>query len=99
MVFDEIQRVPELLLAIKVAVDADPPNATHAHTLILGTTTDPITPYPAAVRAQQLVSGSILLTRNGVGHGVYGRDPGITAAADQYLLAARPSTTLGIPDR
>ncbi|MBF6066073.1 alpha/beta fold hydrolase [Nocardia terpenica] len=82
---------------------ADPPDATHAHTanpvLILGTTTDPITPYPAAVRAQQLVSGSILLTRNGVGHGVYGRDPGITAAADQYLLAARPSTTPGIPDR
>ncbi|MBF6328294.1 alpha/beta hydrolase [Nocardia transvalensis] len=70
----------------------NPPTATPARTahpvLVLATTTDPITPYPAAVRAQQLLLGSTLLTRDGVGHGVYGRDPAITTAADRYLLAA-----------
>jgi pimeloyl-ACP methyl ester carboxylesterase len=54
--------------------------------LMVGGTNDPATPYAWAVAAHQQIAGSILLTRNGNGHGSYGVSICATIAEINYLL-------------
>jgi pimeloyl-ACP methyl ester carboxylesterase len=54
--------------------------------LMVGGTNDPATPYAWAVAAHQQIAGSILLTRNGNGHGSYGVSICATVAEINYLL-------------
>lgn len=54
--------------------------------LLVGGTNDPATPYAWAVAAHQQIAGSILLTRNGNGHGSYGVSICATIAEINYLL-------------
>ena len=54
--------------------------------LLVGGTNDPATPYAWAVAAQKQIAGSILLTRNGNGHGSYGVSVCATVAEIRYLV-------------
>jgi pimeloyl-ACP methyl ester carboxylesterase len=54
--------------------------------LMVGGSNDPATPYAWAVAAHQQIAGSILLTRNGNGHGSYGVSICATIAEINYLL-------------
>jgi pimeloyl-ACP methyl ester carboxylesterase len=54
--------------------------------LLVGGTNDPATPYAWAVAAHKQISGSILLTRNGNGHGSYGVSVCATVAEIRYLV-------------
>jgi len=54
--------------------------------LMVGGSNDPATPYAWAVAAHQQIAGSILLTRNGNGHGSYGLSICATIAEINYLL-------------
>jgi pimeloyl-ACP methyl ester carboxylesterase len=54
--------------------------------LLVGGTNDPATPYAWAVAAHQQIAGSILLTRNGNGHGSYGVSLCATVAEIRYLV-------------
>jgi hypothetical protein len=54
--------------------------------LMVGGTNDPATPYAWAVAAHNQIAGSILLTRNGNGHGSYGTSVCATVAEIRYLL-------------
>lgn len=54
--------------------------------LLVGGTNDPATPYAWAVAAHKQLSGSILVTRNGNGHGSYGVSICATIAEINYLL-------------
>lgn len=54
--------------------------------LLVGGTNDPATPYAWAVAAHQQLAGSILVTRNGNGHGSYGVSLCATIAEINYLL-------------
>jgi pimeloyl-ACP methyl ester carboxylesterase len=53
--------------------------------LLVGGTNDPATPYAWAVAAHQQLEGSVLLTRNGNGHGSYGVSLCATLAEIRYL--------------
>ena len=54
--------------------------------LMVGGTNDPATPYAWAVAAHEQIAGSVLLTRNGNGHGSYGVSICATLAEINYLL-------------
>jgi pimeloyl-ACP methyl ester carboxylesterase len=54
--------------------------------LLVGGTNDPATPYAWAVAAHKQLAGSILVTRNGNGHGSYGVSICATIAEINYLL-------------
>ena len=54
--------------------------------LLVGGTNDPATPYAWAVAAHNQIAGSILLTRNGNGHGSYGVSVCATVAEITYLV-------------
>ena len=54
--------------------------------LLVGGTNDPATPYAWAVAAHKQLSGSILVTRSGNGHGSYGVSICATIAEINYLL-------------
>jgi pimeloyl-ACP methyl ester carboxylesterase len=54
--------------------------------LMVGGSNDPATPYAWAVAAHQQIAGSILLTRNGNGHGSYGVSICASIAEINYLL-------------
>ncbi|HEY8840576.1 MAG TPA: alpha/beta hydrolase [Candidatus Dormibacteraeota bacterium] len=54
--------------------------------LMVGGTNDPATPYAWAVAAHKQLAGSILVTRNGNGHGSYGVSICATIAEINYLL-------------
>jgi len=54
--------------------------------LMVGGTNDPATPYAWAVAAHKQIAGSILLTRNGNGHGSYGVSVCATVAEILYLV-------------
>ncbi len=54
--------------------------------LLVGGTNDPATPYADAQSVNRQISGSVLLTRQGNGHGSYGTSACITDAEDAYLI-------------
>lgn len=54
--------------------------------LLVGGTDDPATPYAWAVAAHQQLAGSVLVTRNGNGHGSYGVSVCATIDEINYLL-------------
>ncbi len=54
--------------------------------LMVGGTNDPATPYAWAVAAHKQLAGSVLVTRNGNGHGSYGVSICATIAEINYLL-------------
>ena len=54
--------------------------------LLVGGTNDPATPYAWAVAAHNQLAGSVLLTRNGNGHGSYGVSVCATIAEIVYLV-------------
>lgn len=54
--------------------------------LILNSRHDPATPYEWATRVAAGTARAHLLTYQGWGHGMYGRTPCMTAAADRYLI-------------
>ena len=54
--------------------------------LLVGGTNDPATPYAWAVAAHKQLAGSILVTRDGNGHGSYGVSICATIAEINYLL-------------
>jgi pimeloyl-ACP methyl ester carboxylesterase len=55
--------------------------------LLVGGTNDPATPYAWAQAAHKQISGSVLLTRNGNGHGSYGVSVCATIAEINYLIS------------
>ena len=54
--------------------------------LLVGGTNDPATPYAWAVAAHKQIASSILVTRNGNGHGSYGVSVCATVAEITYLV-------------
>jgi pimeloyl-ACP methyl ester carboxylesterase len=54
--------------------------------LLVGGTNDPATPYAWAVAAHEQLAGSVLVTRNGNGHGSYGVSVCASIAEINYLL-------------
>ena len=55
--------------------------------VLLASTGDPAIPYSSGVSLSQQLPSSVLVTRNGDGHGSLGRgDACINAIADDYLL-------------
>jgi pimeloyl-ACP methyl ester carboxylesterase len=69
----------------------DPPHEIHApgspKILVVGTTSDPATPYPWAQSVAKQLSQGVLLTRVGDGHTGYGKGSRCTdSAIDRYLL-------------
>jgi pimeloyl-ACP methyl ester carboxylesterase len=54
--------------------------------LMVGGTNDPATPYAWAVAAHKSIANSILVTRNGNGHGSYGVSVCATVAEISYLV-------------
>ncbi|WP_280277361.1 alpha/beta fold hydrolase [Nocardia wallacei] len=70
-----------------------PPNPPHRPritdapaVLLMNSRHDPSTPYEWAVGVAADTPGSVLLTYEGWGHGVYGRNTCTTAAADNYFI-------------
>ncbi|MFL5757883.1 MAG: alpha/beta hydrolase [Chloroflexota bacterium] len=57
--------------------------------LIVAGTHDPETPYPWGEALSKQLRGSVLLTRDGDGHGSYARSACIAGAVDAYLLELR----------
>ena len=55
--------------------------------LFVGGTNDPATPYAWAQAAHKQMAGSVLLTRNGNGHGSYGVSVCATIAEINYLIS------------
>ena len=53
--------------------------------LLVGGTNDPATPYAWAEAVHTQLEGSVLLTRNGNGHGSYGTSLCATLAEIRYL--------------
>jgi pimeloyl-ACP methyl ester carboxylesterase len=54
--------------------------------LLIGGTGDPATPYASAQAVNKEVAGSVLLTRNGYGHGSYTQSTCVQQATDAYLI-------------
>jgi len=54
--------------------------------LLVGGTNDPATPYAWAQGVHQQLAGSVLLTRQGNGHGSYGESVCATQAENAYLI-------------
>ena len=54
--------------------------------LLVGGTNDPATPYSGALAVHQQLASSVLLTREGNGHGSYGDSVCATIAEDAYLI-------------
>jgi pimeloyl-ACP methyl ester carboxylesterase len=54
--------------------------------LVIGGTHDPATPYPWAEALAEQLPSSVLLTRDGDGHGSYSRSECINAHTDAYLI-------------
>jgi pimeloyl-ACP methyl ester carboxylesterase len=54
--------------------------------LVVGGTNDPATPYPWAQSVNRQLAGSILLTRQGNGHGSYGASFCAQQAEDAYMI-------------
>ena len=54
--------------------------------LVIGGTHDPATPYPWAEALAEQLPSSVLLTRDGDGHGSYGRSDCINRHTDDYLV-------------
>lgn len=55
--------------------------------LVIGGRRDSQTPYPWAEAMSKALAGSVLLTRDGPGHGALGSGPCIQGAVDRYLTA------------
>ena len=53
--------------------------------LLIGATGDPLTPLPYAQSVSKRIPGSVVLIRDGVGHGSYGSSLCIQVAVDAYL--------------
>jgi pimeloyl-ACP methyl ester carboxylesterase len=54
--------------------------------LLIGGSGDPATPYASAQAVNKEVAGSVLLTRNGYGHGSYFQSLCVQQATDLYLM-------------
>jgi pimeloyl-ACP methyl ester carboxylesterase len=54
--------------------------------LLVGGTNDPATPYAEAQSVNRQIVGSVLVTREGVGHGSYDSSPCSAAAENAYLI-------------
>lgn len=70
-----------------------PPNPPHLPriadapaVLLMNSRHDPSTPYEWATGVATNTPGSVLLTYDGWGHGIYGRNPCTTTAADNYFI-------------
>jgi pimeloyl-ACP methyl ester carboxylesterase len=63
-----------------LAADGAPP------ILLIGGTGDPATPYASAEAVNKAIAGSVLLTRNGYGHGSYFQSACVEQATDAYLI-------------
>jgi pimeloyl-ACP methyl ester carboxylesterase len=63
-----------------LAADGAPP------ILLIGGTGDPATPYASAEAVNKEIAGSVLLTRNGYGHGSYGQSACVRQATEAYLI-------------
>ena len=59
--------------------------------LLVGATGDPLTPLPYAQSVSKRIPGSVVLIRDGVGHGSYGNSLCVQVAVDAYL------TDLAVP--
>ena len=58
--------------------------------LVVGNTLDPATPYESAIELDALLDDSVLLTYEGTGHTIVGRDGCIDAFALDYLVNLTP---------